>query len=165
MEIEEENMRRTFAKELVKYAKRDKNIILVVGDLGYGMWDEFRDTLPEQFYNVGAAEQAGMGICVGLALEGRIPIFYSITTFLLYRPFETIRNYISHEEIPVRMVGSGRDQDYKHDGWSHDARDAKGILNKLPHIRKLWPFEKEQIPSMVKRMVKEDKPWFISLKR
>lgn len=141
------------------------DIFLIVGDLGYGVFDKIRDNFPNRFYNVGASEQAAVGICVGLALENRKPFFYSITTFLLYRCFETIRNYISHEQIAVRMVGSGRDFDYQHDGFSHHSHDAKGILNKLPHIRKLWPVTKEQIPDFVERMVKEDRPWFISLRR
>ena len=157
--------------------EKDPNIWLIVGDLGYKVFDNIRDRFPERFLNPGAAEQAMMGIAVGLALEGKKPFVYSITPFLLYRAFETIRNYISHESIPVRLVGSGRDQDYKHDGWSHDASDAKLLFNylspqkgewisgPLSKIGTMWPDNIDQVVECVQHMVQSDKPSFISLRR
>lgn len=159
-----------FAHYLLEAARKDKDIILITADLGYGMWDKFRDELPNQFYNTGAAEQAAMGIAVGLAMSGKKPFIYSITTFLLYRPFETIRNYINHEKWPVRLVGGGRDKDYEHDGFSHWSEDVYTLFDtklpsNFPEITALWPEEKEEIPEMVEQMVKESRPWFISLRR
>ncbi|MDE2590931.1 MAG: hypothetical protein KGL95_14845, partial [Patescibacteria group bacterium] len=103
------NMRARFAHELHKQMKKNPEIFVVTSDLGYKMWDSVRKDFPDRFINVGAAEQAMIGIGIGLSLAGKIPFIYSITSFLLYRPFETIRNYIHHEKIPVRLVGSGRD--------------------------------------------------------
>ena len=158
-------MRRIFSDELEKWMEKDPDIWLIVGDLGYKMFDNIRDKFPDRFLNTGAAEQAMMGIAVGLALEGKKPFVYSITPFLLYRPFETLRLYVNHENIPVRLVGGGRDDDYKHDGFSHNASDASYILGVFPNINKLWPDTKEEIYHMVKMMVEVNKPWFISLKR
>ena len=59
----------------------------------------------------------GMGI--GMAMEGKIPICYSMTPFVLYRPFELIRTYIDHENITVKLIGAGRDKDYDWLGFSH----------------------------------------------
>lgn len=158
-------MRRTFAKELLQHARQDKNVILVTADLGYGMWNAFRDELPDQFYNVGAAEQSMMGIGVGLALEGKKPFVYSITPFLLYRPFETIRNYVDHEKIPVRMIGGGRDKDYAHDGFSHHAEEDKKVMNIFKNIQSYWPETKEDIPELVTRAVNNNYPLYINLTR
>ena len=160
-----DSQRGWFAYELYQQMRRDDDIWVITGDLGYGMLDNIRDTFRDRFVNCGASEQAMMGIACGLALEGKKPFVYSITTFLLYRPFETIRNYINNEGIPVRLVGSGRDKDYVHDGFSHWSEDAGEILGCLPNINTLWPAEKEEIPNLVAQMVKEDKPWFISLRR
>lgn len=161
-----ESQRGYFAYYLHEAMKEDPNIWLVTCDLGYGMLDSIRDDFPDRYINVGAAEQAGMGIAVGLAMEGKKPFIYSITSFLLYRPFETIRNYINHEKIPVRLVGGGRDKDYAHDGFSHWSEEADDILRLyFKNILRLTPKEKEDCRPMVKMMVKEDRPWFISLKR
>lgn len=126
-------MRRKFASDLYSLMSRDEKIVLITADMGYGMLDKIRDDFPDQFYNVGAAELVMMGMAVGLALEGKIPVTYSITPFLLFRPFEVIRNYINHERIPVIMVGSGRDDDYKDGGFSHYAGDHD-ILKKFRNI-------------------------------
>lgn len=158
-------MRRKFADVLLEKAREDKKIILLTGDLGFGMWDQFKEELPKQYYNVGASEQAMMDISVGMAYQGLTPVCYSITTFLLYRPFETIRTYINYEKLNVKLVGSGRNHDYEHDGISHWSDDASIILNTLPNIVQFWPKEIEDIPSMTLELLTNGKPSFISLKR
>lgn len=158
-------MRRIFVDELYKWMEKDKDIWVITCDLGYKLWDQIRKDFPERFINVGVAEQVGMGIAIGLALEGKKPFIYSATTFLLYRPFETIRNYINNEKIPVRLVGSGRDKDYLHDGYSHWADDAGQILACFGNIESLWPDTKEEISELVEAMVIKNRPWFISLRR
>jgi transketolase len=160
-------MRRTFAEELYKHMEKDDRIWLVTADLGYGMWDKIRDNFPDRFINTGAAEQAGAGICVGLALEGKVPFFYSITTFLLYRPFETIRTYVNHEKLNVKLIGSGRSYDYTHDGISHWSADTFRLFDSgiIDNIRAFWPDEKEEIPDIVKLLTETKDPCFLSLIR
>lgn len=163
-------MRKTFATELVKQAKQNPDIMLLTGDLGYGMWDQFRKELPQQFINCGASEQAMMGIAVGLALSGKIPFVYSITPFLLYRPLETIRTYINHEKINVKLIGSGRDTDYLHDGISHWSHDIYPLFDHeqgpiLDNIQTYWPDKNEEIPEIVNKMITSPQPAFLSLRR
>lgn len=159
------SMRGWFAYELYKHMAKDKNIWVVVGDLGYGMFDYIRRDFPDRFINAGTSEQSMIGIAVGLALEGKIPVVYSITTFLLYRPFETIRNYINHEKIPVKLIGSGRNRDYIHDGISHWAQEDKEIMCILKNIKPKWPETVEEIPNLVDDMIKSDSPWYVNLRR
>ena len=154
-----------FAGELREQMKENENIVLIVCDLGYGVFDKIREDFPDRFYNVMASEQAGLGVAVGMSLEGKTVFIYSITNFLLYRGYEWIRNYIDHENIPVKLVASGRDKDYEHDGISHWSEDAKHVLDNFPNIEQYWPQEKEDVPEMVKEMIENGKPSFISLKR
>lgn len=161
-----DSIRGRFGYELYLQMAKNEDIVLIVGDLGYKLFDAHREDFPDRFINTGASEQAMMGLAVGLALEGKIPFVYSITTFLLYRPFETIRLYLQGEGIPVKLIGSGRDKDYAHDGPSHHSEDAKEILaTAFPNIISLWPDTKEEIAKMVDDMVKGDRPMFISLRR
>lgn len=160
-----QSMRHIFAEEIYKHMKKNPKIWVIINDLGYKMWDRIRIDFPERFINTGAAEQSMMGIAVGLALEGKIPIVYSITTFLLYRPFETIRNYINHEQIPVKLVGSGRNKDYSIDGISHWAEEDKKIMKILSNIKSVWPKSEKEIPKLVSGMIKSDKPWYVNLRR
>lgn len=158
-------MRRIFADELYRHAQEDSSIYLVTADLGYKVWDQWRDTLPLQFLNTGASEQSALDICIGLAMAGKKPYFYSITPFLIFRPFESIRNYINHEKWNVKLIGSGRDNDYKHDGWSHNATDVRKFMDQFENIHQSYPETKEEIPSLVDVLVQSSDPWFISLKK
>lgn len=158
-------MRAYFAHALHGKMARNKKIWVIVNDLGYKMWDKVREDFPDRFINVGAAEQSMIGVAIGLALSGKIPIVYSITTFLLYRPFETIRNYIHYEKIPIKLVGGGRGKDYLHDGFSHWVEDDKEIMAILKNINSVWPKSNEEIPELVSRMIKSNKPWYLNLRR
>jgi len=125
------NPRRLFADLLYEEMKKDDRIWVIVGDLGYKMWDEIRKDFPGRIINVGAAEQLMLGVGVGLALQGKRPFCYSITPFLLYRPYEWIRNYLSHEKINVKLVGSGLGNDYRHDGFTHHDFTSYEVLSDL----------------------------------
>ena len=153
-------MRRKFAVDLYELMKKDKNIVLITADMGYGMFDKIRDDMPEQFYNVGAAEQAAVTIAIGLALSGKIPVVYTITPFLIFRPMEAIRLYIDHESIPVILVGAGRGQDYAHEGFSHDASDHE-IMKQYKNIQFIVPENEFDL----KEIIYSGKPTYLNLKR
>lgn len=159
------SMRAHFAYAVHKKMTKNKNIWVIVNDLGYKMWDKVREDFPDRFINVGAAEQTMIGLAIGLALSGKIPIVYSITSFLLFRPFETIRNYIHYEKIPVKLVGGGRNRDYLHDGLSHWAKEDKKIMAILKNIKAVWPKSNKDIPQIVEKMIKSTKPWYLNLRR
>jgi len=152
-----------FVGSLYEEMKKNKNIWLVTVDLGYGMFDKIKEEFPDRYVNVGAAEQVAIGIAIGLAQEGKIPFVYTITSFFL-RAAETISLYLHNEQTNVKLVGSGRDDDYGEDGVSHFAFNVQAFL-KLLDIRKFNPNNKEEVPVMLKEMIKTNKPCFLSLKR
>lgn len=156
-------MRGYFSYYTYELMAKNKNIWLISGDFGYGMWERVSEDYPDRYINTKPSEQAMLGIAVGLALDGKIPIVYTATPFLLYRAFETIRNYINHEEIPVILAGSGRDKDYLHHGFSHWAEEDKKVMEIFKNINSIWPKAKEEIPALLTKVVKSNKPWYINL--
>jgi len=122
-------MRKEFASFLHDEMSYNEKIVLLTGDLGYGLWDRIKIDYPDRFYNVMSSEQLMVGAATGLAMEGFIPLVYSITPFVLYRPFELLRNYLNHECIPVKLVGGGRDKDYGYLGFSHWAEEDIKVLS------------------------------------
>ncbi len=156
-------MRGWFAYELYQQMTKNPNIFLVCIDLGYKTFvQHFRD-FPDRCINTGAAEASALGLAIGLTLEGKIPYVYTITSFYL-RAAETIGLYLHGEQAPVKLVGSGRDNDYLHDGPSHNADLAQAFLGSL-NILKFYPNLKEDVPGYMKTIIKNGKPCFISLKR
>ncbi len=164
-----DSIRGWFAAALHYEMEKDERIWLITADLGWGMWNNVRDDFPERFVNTGASEQLAVGIGVGLALSGEIPFVYSITTFLLFRAFEWHRNYVNHEHIPVRLVGSGMDDDYKHDGISHQPNKGTELMpifeKVLYSIEQYYPETKEIVPYCVSEMLRKNNPAFICLRR
>ena len=158
-------MRRELAKLLFDEMELNPNIYLITGDLGYGLWDDIRDTYPNRFFNVGSSEMAMMGMAIGLAMEGKIPFVYSITPFAIYRPFEMIRNYINHENIPVKILGGGRDEEYGYLGFSHWASEDIAALNVFENLTKFKPNTQEELENAFAFAMNENKPTYINLKK
>ena len=128
------NQRQRFKELFTEEMKQNEDIILLVGDVGYKVFDHLREEFPQRVINPGASEQLMLGMGVGLAMEGKIPVCYSITPFLLYRPFEFIRNYLHNESIPVKLVGSGRNEDYGVCGFSHYASEELDVMKIFSNI-------------------------------
>ena len=156
-------MRKEFATFLHKEMSYNDNIVLLTGDLGYGLWDKIKIDYPDRFYNVMSSEQLMLGAAVGLAMEGFIPIVYSITPFAIYRPFELLRNYLHHENIPVKIVGGGRNKDYGYLGFSHWAEEDIKILSTLENIKLYKP--KKATKLVYQDFLYNHKPSYLNLKR
>ncbi len=160
-----ESIRGYFAYELYHAMAKNPNVFLVTADLGYGMFDYIKSDFPDRFVNVGASETTAVAVGVGLAKEKKIPFVYSITPFLLYRPFEVIRNYINHESVPVKLIGGGRDDDYKHDGFSHHAFEDRDVMALFKNIQSCWPLTKSDMKYVVNWAVTTPVPIYVNLKR
>lgn len=158
-------MRRLFADLLHQEMQKNENIILLTGDLGYKLWDRIKTDFPKRFINPGSAEQLMVGMAVGLALEGKIPVVYSITPFLLYRPFEIIRNYANHEKIAIKLVGGGRNRDYGVAGYTHWAEEDSLVMQALPNIITSYPESNEEMESLFQDFLYNKKPHYLNLRK
>lgn len=156
-------MRHQFVHYLIDEMRANDKIVVLTGDLGYGLFDTLKEEFPTRFFNVGSCEQLMIGMAVGLSYEGWIPLCYSITPFLLYRPFEFIRNYLNHEGANVKLVGGGRDKDYHNLGFSHHACDDVRIMETLENVRLYKPETLTQ--EDVREFLYNNRPSYINLVR
>ena len=143
--------------------EKDSRIFLLTADLGYGILDDIRRDFPERAMNTGSSEQLMMGAAVGLAQNGFLPVCYSITPFVIFRPFEILRNYLDHEGTTVKLVGSGRDRDYGHCGFSHWAEDDVKVLQTLPRIKIFKPNKLDN--NAFESFLHHDGPAYLNLAR
>jgi transketolase len=158
-------MRKECADLLFNSMADNEKIVVLTADLGFGLLDHIRDTYSNRFWNVGAAEQLLIGAGIGLAESGKIPICYSMSSFILYRPFELLRNYLNYENIPVKLIGSGRDRDYSHDGISHWAHDDENVLQALPNIEIYKPKDLRDLAESWPSFLFNNKPSYLNLTR
>jgi transketolase len=158
-------MRREFKPILYKEMVKNNRIYIICPDLGFGFWDEIRKDFSDRFIQCKATENLALGIGVGMALEGFIPIVYSITPFLLSTPNSFLRNYLNNENIAVKLLGAGRDDDYsKTDAFTHYCGDDKDLLNAFPNIVSYWP-ELYNLEDNTHRWLYNNSPSYINIKR
>ena len=112
-------MRNNFINQLVQHARIDSRIMLVTGDLGFGVIEDFQSNFPSQYLNTGITEQSSVSFVAGLAKNGFRPFFYSIANFSTFRALEQIRNDICYMELPVTIVSIGAGFGYGTAGYSH----------------------------------------------
>lgn len=142
------DLRRNFFNEMIKLAKHDKSVMILVGDLGFSYCEQFQKELPNQFINAGCAEQAMIGIAGGLALAGKKPYVYSGTIFLLMRPYESIRN-LCYNGLDVKLVGTGASPFL---GFSHNmlgGENEEDLLKNLP-IKRSYPKDSKELKKALK---------------
>ncbi len=132
-------MRNAFLNSLICIAEKDKDLILLTGDLGFGLFDDFESRFPGQFFNVGIAEQNMTGIAAGLALEGKKVFTYSLANFPTLRCLEQIRNDVCYHNLNVNIVTSGGGFSYGQLGMSHHATEDISIMRALPNVTVVVP--------------------------
>lgn len=120
-------------------AEADPNLMLVTGDLGFGVLTRFSERFPRQFINAGVAEQNMTGLAVGMALEGKTVFTYSIGNFPTLRCLEQIRNDACYHNANVKIVCIGGGFTYGSLGISHHATEDLTILRALPNITVIAP--------------------------
>jgi len=156
-------MRNTFAKSLLTIAKKDKRVLLLTADLGYSAFEDFIKELPNQFINVGIAEQNMAGVAAGLAIEGYKPVIYSIVPFTTMRNFEQIRNDICYQNLNVKIVGVGAGYSYGPYGHTHHGLEDIGILRTLPNMTILAPGDPTEVRLATMSMMRSNTPTYLRL--
>lgn len=159
-----QSMRGFFSGALHNEMISNKDIYVVSAGLGFGQFDAIKRDFPDRFIDTGASEMLAAGVSIGLSKEGKIPILYTITSFLM-RCAEPIALYVKHENTKIIICGGGRDQDYTiHDGMSHDATIAQNYIHALG-IQEYYPQTNERAAKLVKDVIERPEPCFISLRR
>ena len=132
-------MRDTFVRTLLEIARKDKNVYIITGDLGFGVLKPFWTELPEQIINAGIAEQNMTSIAAGLAMQGKTVYTYSIGNFPTLRCIEQIRNDCAYHNANVKVVCVGGGFVYGSLGMSHHATEDIAMMRSLPDVTVLAP--------------------------
>ncbi len=156
-------MRNTFINKLLQLAVEDKRILLLTGDLGYGVVDQFAKTLPNQFINFGINEQTMMGSAAGLARSGFKPFVYSIGNFPTFRCLEQIRNDVCYMNLDVTIVALGAGFAYGTAGYSHHLVEDISAVSPLPNVRIYSPADILETENVVSEVVGLAGPKYVRL--
>jgi len=156
-------MRNVFVKSLIKESERDKDLILLTGDLGFQTFEEFAQKYPKQFYNLGNAEANMVGVAAGLALAGKKIFVYSIASFMTMRCYEQIRNDVCQPNLNVKFIGVGGGFSYGNQGFSHNTIEDLAIMRVLPNMVVLCPADKIEAKLAIQEAFKWSGPVYLRL--
>jgi transketolase len=156
-------MRNEFIKQLVKLAWKNDKIVLIVGDLGFGVVEPFAKCFPDRFFNTGVAEQNMMGLAAGLASEGYHVFVYSIANFPIFRCAEQIRNDVCYHNLPVTIVSVGGGLAYGNLGYSHHAVQDFAFMRVMPNMTILAPGDPNETKLCLEFIVDKPKPSYLRL--
>lgn len=135
-------MREAFSNALVRLALADPKVLLLTGDHGYALFDEFRKRCPDQYINAGIAEQNMVGMAAGLARLGFRPFVYGLAAFVPIRTIEQIKLDIAHDDLPVVLLGDGAGFVYSHLGTSHQSTEDVACARAIPGLEVLSPADR-----------------------
>ena len=158
-------MRDTFVKTLLEIAKKDKNVYIITGDLGFGVLKPFWTELPNQIINAGIAEQNMTSIAAGLAMQGKIVYTYSIGNFPTLRCIEQIRNDCAYHNANVKVVCVGGGFVYGSLGMSHHATEDIAMMRALPDVTVLAPGDLVEAECATKAIYKQQGTCYLRLGR
>lgn len=156
-------MRKAVIHELTELARADKRLVLLTGDLGFMVIEEFAEAHPRRFINMGVAEANMLGVAAGLALEGFRPYCYSIATFASLRPFEQLRNGAHLHQLQVRVIAVGGGFGYGTAGITHHAVEDVAVMRTLPHMRVVVPADDRDAAAAVRALHAEPGPTYFRL--
>jgi len=158
-------MRRAFINTLTQYASTHDNIILLTGDLGYNLFDDYISIHPNRFINVGVAEANLASIAAGLATTGYHPVIYSIASFLTGRAFEQIRLDIAYHNLPVTLIGAGGGYTYSRSGVTHHAAEDLGLMSLIPNMTVTAPGDPTEVSELLSQLLDLSSPSYMRLGR
>ena len=156
-------MRAALSKVLVNLAKKDSNVILLTGDHGYSLFDDFRRECPSQYINAGIAEQNMVGVASGLARSGFRPIVYGLSAFIPIRVLEQIKLDVALDCLPIIFIGDGAGFVYSHLGTSHQSLEDIACTRVIPNLSVYSPADRLELTQCMELAYRENSAIYLRI--
>ena len=157
------DMRDVIFDEVYKLSVKDQSVLFLTADLGAFSLNKFRKELPNQFINMGIAEQNVINFAAGLAVAGKKPFIYSIIPFVTMRCLEQVKVCLADMELGVCIIGGGAGFTYGSDGPTHHAIQDIGIMRSLGNVAIYNPCDEVSAVAAVRAAYTSKQPCYIRI--
>lgn len=158
--------RQVICEVLMEQAKTDRDIVVLCSDSrGSASLTPFAEAFPEQFVEVGIAEQDLVSISAGMAKAGKRPFAASPACFLSARSFEQIKIDAAYSNTNVKLIGISGGVSYGALGMSHHSAQDFAAICALPNMRAYVPSDRFQTRKLMEHLVRDDRPAYIRVGR
>jgi transketolase len=150
------SLRPVFASTLTKFGSKDKDLVVVVGDISHGILGGFRNEFPNRYFNIGICEPATIGVAAGLSYSGLTPVVHTIAPFLIERSYEQIKLDFGYQNLPGNFISVGSSFDYSKLGCSHHSYADVSLIAHLPKGRVFMPGSPIEFEVLFEKAYKQD---------
>ena len=158
-------MRDAFVRVLLEEMAANERIVLLTGDLGFGVLRPVKERFPDRLINCGIAEQGMVSLAAGLSAAGRRAVVYSIGNFPTLRPFEQIRNDCAYHEADVKIICVGGGFVYGSLGMSHHATEDLAVMRALPGVTCFAPGDPAETEAVARVMLRSPGTGYLRIGR
>jgi len=161
---QQKDSRREFIDTLCELAEKDDKIVLITNDVGFNYLEKFQEKFPDRFYNFGVTEQSTILIASAMALDGFKPYVYSMINFVLFRPYEMVRNGIVQHGANVKLLGVKGSAAYKFLGFSHNMTSEREDFDACKSLGLVgWNPDVEGVRTIIKATYESEEACYIRL--
>jgi transketolase len=156
-------MRQALVASLAAAANDNNKLVLLTGDHGYALFDDFRRLFPNRYLNAGVAEQNMVGMAAGLARAGYFPIVYGLSAFIPIRVLEQIKLDVCHSNLPVIFLGDGAGLVYSTLGPSHQSTEDIAAARSLANLAIYSPADRFEMSAVIDLALSRRNPTYIRI--
>ena len=158
--------RKAICDVLLKEAETDKDIVVLCSDSrGSASLAPFADAYPEQFVEMGIAEQDLVSVSAGLAHCGKKAFAASPACFLSTRSYELCKIDVAYSNTNVKLIGISGGISYGALGMSHHSAQDIAAMSAIPNMRVYLPSDRFQTAKLIEALLKDEKPAYIRVGR
>lgn len=158
--------RQTICEVLMEKAKDDKDIVVLCSDSrGSASLAPYAEAFPDQFVEVGIAEQNLVSISAGLAKCGKKPFAASPACFLSTRSYEQAKVDCAYSDANVTLIGISGGISYGALGMSHHSAQDIAAMSAIPNMRVYLPSDRFQTKHLIEALLLDEKPAYIRVGR
>ena len=158
--------RQAICNVLMEKAKEDKDIMVLCSDSrGSASLAPFAEAFPDQFVEVGIAEQNLVSISAGLAKCGKKPFAASPACFLSTRSYEQAKIDVAYSDTNVTLIGISGGISYGALGMSHHSAQDIAAMSAIPNMRVYLPSDRHQTKCLIEALLQDEKPAYVRVGR
>jgi transketolase len=158
--------RKAFTETILREAKKNPGIFVVTSDArGSVTLDEFADSLPEQFVEVGIAEQNAVGVGAGLALAGKNVFVCGPASFYSARSLEQVKVDVAYTKTSVKIIGVSGGVSYGALGSTHHSLHDVAVMRTFPDMHVYLPADRFQTEKLTEYLASSDEPAYVRMGR
>ncbi len=156
-------MRKQFVKTISKLFKKDKKIVMLLGDIGvFGFRNLFK-LYNKRIYNIGILEQSMISLAAGLSNEGMKPIVHTIAPFIVNRAFEQLKIDFGYNRLKGNFVSIGASYDYASLGCTHHCPEDINLMHNIPNMQIVVPGNSDEFNDLFNQSYNKENPTYYRL--